>query len=182
MIGSETLAAFGAGMSGVGTAGASAGVFSAAGGAGTHIGGAGTALGGSGMGAAASMGLPSQRLQRPRGAAAGIALGSLIAGDKKIGPVTGTMSAAGGAVAGAAAGSMIVPGIGTAVGAVIGGVVGGLVNAFAGHGPYKFRQQSMQGTISAGGFAGDVTNVYRSEGGWVVAIDTSQFQTKSQEM
>ena len=33
--------------------------------------------------------------------------------------------------------------------------------------PYKFRQQSLQGTVSPGGFDGDITNVFRSKGGWL---------------
>lgn len=37
-----------------------------------------------------------------------------------------------------------------------------------GHGPMKFRQQSIQGTASSSGFDGDITNVFRAKGGLFV--------------
>lgn len=40
-----------------------------------------------------------------------------------------------------------------------------LLNGLFGHGPMKFRQQSLQGSISADGFDGDITNVFRAKGG-----------------
>lgn len=39
------------------------------------------------------------------------------------------------------------------------------LNGLFGRSPYKFRQQSLQGTASVGGFDGDITNVFRSKGG-----------------
>lgn len=39
-----------------------------------------------------------------------------------------------------------------------------LMNFLFGREPYKFRQQSFQGTASSGGFDGDFTNVFRSKG------------------
>lgn len=44
-------------------------------------------------------------------------------------------------------------------------VIGGFLAAMFGREPYKFRQQSLQGTVSSGGFDGDITNVFRSKGG-----------------
>lgn len=43
-----------------------------------------------------------------------------------------------------------------------------LMNALFGHGPMKFRQQSLQGTASSDGFDGDITNVFRAKGGLFV--------------
>lgn len=43
-----------------------------------------------------------------------------------------------------------------------------LMNSLFGHGPMKFRQQSLQGTASASGFDGDFTNVDRAKGGLFV--------------
>jgi len=40
-----------------------------------------------------------------------------------------------------------------------------ILAGFFGREPYKFRQQSIQGTAGSGGFAGDINNVYRSQGG-----------------
>lgn len=40
-----------------------------------------------------------------------------------------------------------------------------IIAGLFGRGPYKFRQQSLQGTVSSGGFDGDITNVFRSKGG-----------------
>lgn len=137
LLGSGSLSAFGAGMSGVGTAGASAGIFSAAGGAGTaFIGGPGTALGGAGMGGAATMGASFAAVAGPAIALAAVdAIGRMLAGDKKLG------------------GAEMIP------------VIGGFMAALFGRGPYKFRQQSLQGTASADGFDGDITNVFRAKGG-----------------
>lgn len=188
--GSAYLSAFGAGMNGVGSAGAAAGIFSNAGGAGTaFIGGPGTALGGTGMGTAASMGATFGTGIATAGAAAlGVTLGSLIAGDKRImgmsGATTSSIGAAlggaagvavgagGGVAAGAAAGS-VVPVIGTIIGAIIGGIVA----AGFGHGPMKFRQQSLQGEVSSGGIDGSLTNVFRAKGGWFVGNKHKSFDT-----
>lgn len=62
-------------------------------------------------------------------------IGRMLAGDKKLG------------------GAEMIP------------VIGGFLAAMFGRGPYKFRQQSLQGDISASGFDGDITNVWRSAGG-----------------
>ena len=120
-----------------GLGGSTAGVFSAAGGAGTaFIGGPGTALGGVGMGGAASMGASMAALAGPALALVGVDIvGRLLAGDKKLG------------------GAEMIP------------VIGGFLAAMFGRGPYKFRQQSLQGTYSSEGFTGDITDVYRSAGG-----------------
>jgi len=62
-------------------------------------------------------------------------IGRMLAGDKKLG------------------GAEMIP------------VIGGFLAAMFGRGPYKFRQQSLQGTVSQSGFDGDITNVFRSKGG-----------------
>lgn len=149
-----SVGAFGGGLAGTG-----AGVFSGAGGAGTaFIGGPGTALGGSGLGGAASIGASTASLAGGlAGAGVGVFGGSLIAGDKKLAGLSGTQTAAIGTAIGFAAGGPI--------GAAIGGLVAGLGNALFGRGPYKFRQQSLQGTVSNDGFEGDITNVFRAKGG-----------------
>lgn len=189
--GSAYLSAFGAGMNGVGSVGATAGIFSNAGGAGTaFIGGQGTALGGTGMGTAATMGARFGTGIATAGAAAlGVTLGTLIAGNKKImgmdgattssigalvGGGIGVAAGAGGGVAAGAAAGSVVPVIGT----IIGAIVGGLVAAGFGHGPYKFRQQSLQGEVSSGGIDGSLTNVYRSKGGFFVSNRHKSFESE----
>lgn len=139
-MGSSALSSFGAGLSGVGTAGASAGIFSAAGGAGTaFIGGAGTAIGGSGMGAAASMGASFAAMAGPAIALFAVdAIGRLFGGNKTLG------------------GAEMIP------------VLGGFLAGLFGHGPMKFRQQVALGTASDEGFDGNVTDVYRAKGGLLV--------------
>lgn len=131
---------FFAGLSGVGSAGASSGIFSAAGGAGTaFIGGPGTAIGGAGMGGAASMGASFAAFAGPAIALAAVdAIGRLFGGNKTLG------------------GAEMIP------------VIGGFLAGLFGHGPMKFRQQSLQGTVSGGGFDGDITNVFRAKGGLLV--------------
>lgn len=189
--GSAYLSAFGAGMNGVGTAGAASGIFSNVGGAGTaFIGGQGTAIGGSGMGTAATMGARFGTGIATAGAAAlGVTLGTLIAGNKKImgmdgattssigalvGGGIGVAAGAGGGVAAGAAAGSVVPVIGT----IIGAIVGGLVAAGFGHGPYKFRQQSLQGEVSSGGIDGSLTNVYRSKGGFFVSNRHKSYESE----
>ena len=72
----------------------------------------------------------------PVAALAGVdVIGRMLAGDKKLG------------------GAEMIP------------VIGGFLAAMFGRGPYKFRQQSLQGTVSQSGFDGDITNVFRSKGG-----------------
>jgi len=48
-------------------------------------------------------------------------------------------------------------------------VIGGFLAGLFGHGPMKFRQQSLQGDISSSGFDGDLTNVFRAKGGLFVS-------------
>lgn len=158
LLGSGSMSAFGAGMSGVGTAGASAGIFSAAGGAGTaFIGGPGTAIGGAGMGGAATMGASFAAVAGPAIALAAVdAIGRALAGDKKLG------------------GAEMIP------------VIGGFMAALFGRGPYKFRQQSVQGTASAEGFDGDISNVFRAKGGLLRSnghkTETEQFSLEQQTL
>lgn len=53
-----------------------------------------------------------------------------------------------------------------------------------GHGPMKFRQQSIQGTASADGFDGDISNVFRAKGGLFVGnkhrTQTEEFSKEQQ--
>ena len=88
------------------------------------------------MGGAASAGSMLSAFAGPGLALAGVDIvGRLLAGDKKLG------------------GAEMIP------------VIGGFLAAMFGRGPYKFRQQSLQGTYSSEGFTGDITDVYRSAGG-----------------
>lgn len=136
--------------------GGTAGRFSNLGGAGTaFIGGPGTALGGSGLGGLSTFGAGFGGALA--GAGAGLFGGSMIAGDKKLGPLSGNTSAAIGTAIGFAAGGPI--------GAVIGGMIGGLTNALFGRGPRKFRQEVAIGDVSAEGFDGRFTRVDRAKGG-----------------
>jgi len=50
-----------------------------------------------------------------------------------------------------------------------------VLNALFGRGPYKFRQQSLQGTATAGGFEGSITDVYRSKGGLFMGNKHKEF-------
>ncbi len=120
--------------------GGSSGVFSNLGGAGTaFIGGPGTALGGSGLGGLSSLGSSFGAAAGPVMAAFAVdAIGRALAGDKKLG------------------GAEMIP------------VLGGFLAAMFGHGPMKFRQQSLQGDITSSGFDGDLTNVFRAKGGLFV--------------
>lgn len=83
-------------------------------------------------------------------------IGRMLAGDKKLG------------------GAEMIP------------VIGGFLAAMFGRGPYKFRQQSLQGTISSDGFDGDITNVFRSKGGFFVGNKhksvTEQFSPEIQAL
>ncbi len=84
--------------------------------------------------------------------AASVGVGSSIAGDKKVLGISGTAASL----------------MGAAMGGPIGAVVAGAIGALFGHGPLKFRQQSLQGTATRDGFDGDFTNVFRAKGGLLV--------------
>lgn len=128
------------GVSGLLGLGGSSGIFSNAGGAGTaFIGGPGTALGGSGLGGLSSLGSSFGAAAGPVMAAFAVdAIGRALAGDKKLG------------------GAEYIP------------VLGGFLAAAFGRGPFKFRQQSLQGDVSSSGFDGEFTNVFKSKGGLFV--------------
>ena len=76
----------------------------------------------------------------------------MIAGDKKMFGMSGTMT------------SMI----GAALGGPIGALIGGGINALFGRGPRKFRQEVAIGDVSAEGFDGRFTRVDRAKGGLLV--------------
>ncbi|MBP9100578.1 MAG: tape measure protein [Nitrosomonas sp.] len=139
MVGSEALSAFGAGLSGVGTAGASAGIFSAAGGAGTaFIGGTGTAIGGAGMGAAASMG---SSLAAAAGPLAVVAIADVVfrmlAGNKLTG-------------------SKVIDSI---------PIIGSLGALFFGRGPLEQKETNLIGDFTSEGFAGITSTKFKADGG-----------------
>ena len=105
------------------------------------------------FGAMATMGAGMTAIAGPLAAlAAGFMGGKLIAGQNKIAGIGGTEAAL----------------IGTALGGPVGAVVAGAILKLFGHGPMKFRQQSLQGTVSDAGFDGDITNVFRAKGGLLV--------------
>ena len=106
------------------------------------------AWGASGVSSAAGMGASFASIAGPAIALAAVdAIGRMLAGDKKLG------------------GAEYIP------------VIGGFLAAMFGHGPYKFRQQSLEGTVTAGGFDGTMTDVYRSEGGWFMGNKHKSIQT-----
>ncbi|SFJ12513.1 hypothetical protein SAMN05428978_11191, partial [Nitrosomonas sp. Nm34] len=148
--GSSSLGSFGAGMAGGSEGAAFIAAESAA----------------SGAGSAAGMGSTFASYAGPLAAAgAGIFGGSLIAGNKKVGPMTGTMSSASGAALGAAIGS-VVPGIGTAIGAFVGGILGGAVNALFGRGPLKQKETILDATVDTDGIeSGALRTNFKAKGG-----------------
>lgn len=101
--------------------------------------GASALWGASGASTAASMGTSFAAAAGPLIALAAVdAIGRVFGGDKKLG------------------GAEMIP------------VIGGFLAGLFGHGPMKFRQQSLQGTASSDGFDGDITNVFRAKGGLFV--------------
>jgi phage-related minor tail protein len=88
---------------------------------------------------------------------AGIALGSVIAGDKKVIGLDGTTISAIGTAVGAIWG---------APGMVIGGLIGGAFDAAFGMGAKKSGTTTLAGTISAGGIAGSYQTPWTQDGGW----------------
>ena len=97
---------------------------------------------------------------------ASVGIGSSLAGNKKMFGMDGTTT------------SMI----GTVFGGPVGAILGGAINALFGRSPYKFRQQSLQGTASIDGFEGNFTDVYRSKGGLFTSNKhKSVFKDLSQE-
>lgn len=168
-------AMFGGARTGGGIAtggGVTTGAFSNAGGAGTaFIGGAGTAIGGSGMGGTATrnssglgttgslMGLAA--LAGPYGMAAAAAFMAMQALEKKVGDykLTGGAKFALGAYETFSPMAYTVKGLGLQTPEA-------LIGKFLfGRGPYKFRQQSLQGDISSEGLDGTITDVFKSKGG-----------------
>lgn len=111
--------------------------FGAMGGTGAAAASGASALwGASGLTGANALGAGFGAMLGPVAALGGVdIIGRMLAGDKKLG------------------GAEMIP------------VIGGFLAAMFGRGPYKFRQQSLQGTVSSGGFEGDITNVFRSKGG-----------------
>jgi hypothetical protein len=90
--------------------------------------------------------------------AAGIGLGSLIAGDKSVGGLSGTSSSAIGTAIGAA--------LAGPIGAVIGGALGGLFNAAFGMGDKNVTASGVQGSIGGGSVSGQLYSNWHQDGGW----------------
>jgi len=182
----STMAAL-AGMFGGGrtatTSAASSGVFSNAGGAGTaFIGGQGTALGGSGMGVTATrtnsvlsggnlMALGA--MAGPYGMAAAAAFMAMQALEKKV----GDYKLSGGAKFALGAYEMFSPMAYTVKGLGL-QTPEALIGKFLfGRGPYKFRQQSIQGDVSSQGLDGTITDVFKSKGGVFKKNKHKEFET-----
>lgn len=90
--------------------------------------------------------------------AAGIGLGSLIAGDKSVGGLSGTSSSAIGTAIGAA--------VAGPIGAVLGGALGGLFNAAFGMGDKNVTASGVQGSIGGGSVSGQLYSSWHQDGGW----------------
>ena len=90
--------------------------------------------------------------------AAGIGLGSLIAGDKSVGGLSGTGSSAIGTAIGAA--------LAGPIGAVIGGALGGVFNAAFGMGDKNVTASGVQGSIGGGSVSGQLYSNWHQDGGW----------------
>lgn len=170
----STLASIGAMFSGGGArfnnGAVAGGQFSNAGGAGTaFIGGPGTAIGGSGMGVNATRGTglgtgsiaSIGAMAGPYGMAAAAAVIALQALEKKVGDykLSGGAKFALGAYETFSPMAYAVKGLGLQTPEA-------LIGKFLfGRGPYKFRQQSLQGNLSNEGIDGTLTDVFKSKGG-----------------
>lgn len=91
-------------------------------------------------------------------AAAGIGLGSLIAGDKSVGGLNGTASSAIGTAIGAA--------VAGPLGAVLGGALGGIFNAAFGMGDKNVTGKGITGSIGGGSVTGQLYSNWHQDGGW----------------
>lgn len=106
-------------------------------------------------------------------AAAGISIGSAIAGDKKLMGLTGTETSAIGFAAGAYLGAQS-GSVGGPWGAFIGAVVGGVVSAGFGEGPRQYGNTTLSGTFAKGAtggnnFSGQNESRWNQKNGWFVA-------------
>lgn len=99
------------------------------------------------------------------GAAAGITIGTFIAGDKTFLGLNGMTTSALGSAVGAYVGTVIFPVIGTAIGSLIGGIAGGALNALFGRGPKVYGQTSVKGDFSSTGFSGAMVTPWSQKGG-----------------
>lgn len=175
------LGAFGGAGGGIRTGGGvTTGAFSNAGGAGTaFIGGPGTAIGGSGLGVNATRGAGMGSSLMGMAAMAGpygmIAAATIMAGmelNKKYGDykVSGFNKFGMNGLNKTDPIAVIANQFGIkGPGEIIG-------KALFGRGPYKFRQQSIQGDISAGGLDGTITDVFKSKGGLLVKNKHKEFE------
>lgn len=160
--------------------GVTTGKFSNAGGAGTaYIGGAGTAIGGSGLGVNATRGsgfnsgslIGLASAAGPYGIAAA-AFAVLQQLEKKVGDykLSGGAKFTLGAYETFSPMAYAVKGLGLQTPEA-------LIGKFLfGRGPYKFRQQSIEGNINAGGLDGTITDVFKSKGGVFVSNKHKEFE------
>lgn len=92
------------------------------------------------------------------GIGAGIGLGSMIAGQYKVGSLGGRTSSTIGAGIGAV--------VGGPLGAAVGGAIGGLVNRAFGRGPKETQAAGITGTFSTEGASVQNFQEWRQKGGW----------------
>jgi hypothetical protein len=92
---------------------------------------------------------------------AGIGIGSMIAGNKELGGMSGTTTSA----IGTGLGMLI----GGPIGGLIGGALGGLVTSVFGGGPMEYGPSVLKGTFAQGGFAGNIATPWQQSGdsGWI---------------
>ena len=90
---------------------------------------------------------------------AGIAAGSMIAGDKKVIGLDGTSTSAIGAVIGGITGGPI--------GAFVGGVLGGVVDGLLGSGPKVSGTTTLAGNFSQQGFSGQYQTPWHQDSSWL---------------
>lgn len=163
--------------------GVTTGAFSNAGGSGTaFIGGQGTALGGSGMGVTATRNssmlsggnlMALGAMAGPYGMAAAAAFMAMQALEKKV----GDYKLSGGAKFALGAYEMFSPMAYTVKGLGL-QTPEALIGKFLfGRGPYKFRQQSIQGDVSNEGLDGTITDVFKSKGGVFKKNKHKEFET-----
>lgn len=90
-------------------------------------------------------------------AAAGISIGTLLAGDKSVLGMDGLTTSSIGSIVGAIFGGPI--------GALAGGIIGGAVNAIFGMGEKRYGPTNVVGSFSGSGFAGNLQSEWTQKGG-----------------
>lgn len=110
-------------------------------------------------------------------AAAGISIGTLLAGDKSVLGMDGLTTSSIGAVIGAIFGGPI--------GGFIGGALGGVVNALFGMGEKRYGPTNVVGSFSGSGFAGNLQSEWTQKGGPLRSnksgVDSQDLSQKAQD-